>query len=126
MNSYRRGLRNGVIVNQKLFILEKFNLAPHTNGWSNLVKRVKNLYYLVWVITPCVNMHGSFEGYKMGAPIQFVSKKKREEGKREREEKKREREEIREKERRKKKKKWRKKRKGREGKERGKGRSVAQ
>ena len=21
---------------------------------------------------PCVNMHGTFEGYKMGAPIQFV------------------------------------------------------
>ena len=23
---------------------------------------------------PCVNMHGTFEGYKMGAPIQFVEK----------------------------------------------------
>ena len=38
VNSYRRGLRNGVLVNPKLFILEKFNLAPHTIGWSNLVK----------------------------------------------------------------------------------------
>ena len=54
MNSYRRGLRNGVLVNPKLFILEKFNLAPPTIGWStwsNLVKLVKNLYYLVRVIT---------------------------------------------------------------------------
>ena len=61
MNSYRRGLRNDVLVNPKLFILEKVNLAPHTNGWSNLVKlgqtwpnlvkRVKNLYYLVRVVT---------------------------------------------------------------------------
>ena len=23
---------------------------------------------------PCVNMHGTFEGYKMGAPIQFVER----------------------------------------------------
>ena len=41
MNSYRRGLRNGVLVNPKLFILEKFNLAPPTIGWStwsNLLK----------------------------------------------------------------------------------------
>ena len=38
MNSYRRGLRNGVLVNPKLFILEKVNLGPHTNYWSNLVK----------------------------------------------------------------------------------------
>ena len=38
MNSYRRCLRNGVLVNPKLFILEKVNLAPHTIGWSNLVK----------------------------------------------------------------------------------------
>ena len=51
MNLYRRGLRNGVLVNPKLFILEKLNLAPHTNAWSNLVKRVKNLYYLVRVVT---------------------------------------------------------------------------
>ena len=54
VNSYRRGLQNGVIVNPKLFILEKFNLAPPTVGWStwsNLVKLVKNLYYLVRVIT---------------------------------------------------------------------------
>ena len=51
MNSYRRGLRNGVLVNPKLFILEKVNLAPPTIGWSNLVKLVTNLYYLVRVIT---------------------------------------------------------------------------
>ena len=41
MNSYRRGLRNGALVNPKLFILEKVNLGPHTKCWSNLVKRVK-------------------------------------------------------------------------------------
>ena len=29
MNSYRRGLRNGVLVNPKLFILEKVNFGPH-------------------------------------------------------------------------------------------------
>ena len=41
MTSYRRGLQNGVLVNPKLFILEKFNLAPPTVGWStwsNLLK----------------------------------------------------------------------------------------
>ena len=41
MNSYRRGLRNGVLVNPKLFVLEKVNLAPPTIGWStwsNLLK----------------------------------------------------------------------------------------
>ena len=44
---------------------------------------------------PCVNMHGTFESYKYGVPIQFVgsSKKKEEEGKREREERKRKMEE---------------------------------
>ena len=61
MNSYRRGLRNGVLVNPKLFILEKVNFGPHAKCWSNLVKygqtqsnlvkRVTNLYYLVRVIT---------------------------------------------------------------------------
>ena len=38
MNSYRRGLRNGVLVNPKLFILEKVNFGPHTKCWSNLFK----------------------------------------------------------------------------------------
>ena len=41
MNSYRRGLRIGVLVNPKLFILEKVNFTPPTIGWltwSNLVK----------------------------------------------------------------------------------------
>ena len=35
---WRRGLRNGVLVNLKLFILEKVNFGPHTKCWSNLVK----------------------------------------------------------------------------------------
>ena len=38
MNSYRRGLRNGVLVNSKLFIFEKFNFGQHIKCWSNLVK----------------------------------------------------------------------------------------
>ena len=38
MNSYRRGLQIGVLVNPNLFILEKFNFGPHINCWSNLVK----------------------------------------------------------------------------------------
>ena len=93
---------------------------------------------------PCVNMHGTFEGYiygssnsvrrgqqeekgkaiYMGVPIQFVegSKKKRDEGKREREERKGKREEKK----RKGKKKREEERRGREEKERGKGRSVTQ
>ena len=53
MNSNRRGLGSGVLVNPKLFILEKVNFVPPTIGWStwsNLVKLVKNLYYLVRVI----------------------------------------------------------------------------
>ena len=53
MNSYRRGLRNCFLFKPKLFILEKVNLGPHTNCWSNLVKRFKNLYYLVRVVTQC-------------------------------------------------------------------------
>ena len=51
MNSYRRGLQSGVLVNPKLFILEKFNLGPPTICWSNLIKLVKNLYYSVRVVT---------------------------------------------------------------------------
>ena len=54
MNSYRRGLRNGVLFNAKLFIFEKVNLGPYTNYWSNLVKCFKNLYYLVRVVTHVV------------------------------------------------------------------------
>ena len=38
MNSYRRGLGNGVLVNPKLFIIEKVNFGPHIKCWSNLVK----------------------------------------------------------------------------------------
>ena len=55
MNSYRQGLRSGVFVNLKLFILEKVNFGPHTK--SNLVKLSQlgqtcyNLFYLVRVIT---------------------------------------------------------------------------
>ena len=56
MNSPQRGLRNGVLVNSKLFILEKVNLGPHTNCWSNLVKRFKNLYYLVRVVTDIIKV----------------------------------------------------------------------
>ena len=41
MNSYRRGLRNGVLVNPKLFILDKVNLAPPTIGWSTWSNWVK-------------------------------------------------------------------------------------
>ena len=51
MNSYRRGLRSGALVNPKLFILEKVNLGPPTIGWSNFVKLVKILYYSVRVVT---------------------------------------------------------------------------
>ena len=52
VNLYRRGLRNDVLVNPKLFIIEKVNLAPHTNGWSNLVKRVKK---------NCIILYGSLQ-----------------------------------------------------------------
>ena len=38
MNLYRRGLQNGVLVNPKLFILEKVNFGPHIKCWSNMVK----------------------------------------------------------------------------------------
>ena len=38
MNSCRRGLRNGVLVNPKLFILEKVNFDQPIKCWSNLVK----------------------------------------------------------------------------------------
>ena len=38
MNSCRRDLRNGVLLNPKLFILEKFNFGQPIKCWSNLVK----------------------------------------------------------------------------------------
>ena len=41
MNSCRRDLRNGVLVNPKLFVLEKVNFGQPTKCWSNLVKLVK-------------------------------------------------------------------------------------
>ena len=43
MNSYRRGPRNGVLVNLKLFLLEKVKLGQlgqTWSTWSNLVKLV--------------------------------------------------------------------------------------
>ena len=88
MNSYRRGLRNGVLVNLKLFIIEKVNLAPPTFGWStwsNLVKLVKNLYYLVRVITRMHIAHevgavregrrNNAEGYEEEEPYQVEETK---------------------------------------------------
>ena len=57
MNSYRRGLRNGVLVNQNYSSLKKSTLVhiPSVGQtWSNLVKLGQmclNSYYLVWVIT---------------------------------------------------------------------------
>ena len=57
MNSYRRGLRNGVLVDLKILILKKVNLVHISSvgqTWSNLVKLGQtclNLYYLVRVIT---------------------------------------------------------------------------
>ena len=47
MNSYRQGLRNGVLVNLKLFILEKVNFGPHAKCWSNLVKLGQTCHKLV-------------------------------------------------------------------------------
>ena len=40
MNSCRQGLRNGVLVNPKLFILEKFNFGQPIKYWSNVFKLV--------------------------------------------------------------------------------------
>ena len=51
MNSYRRGLQNDVLVNPKVLILEKSQLGPTYYWLVNLVKLVKNLYYLVQVVT---------------------------------------------------------------------------
>ena len=58
MNSYRRGLRDGVLVNPKLFILEKVNLGPHTDCWSNLVKLSQT-----WsnVLKTCILWYGSLQ-----------------------------------------------------------------
>ena len=49
MNSYRRGLRNGVLANPKLSIFERVNSVKLSQTWSNVLK--KNLYYLVRVVT---------------------------------------------------------------------------
>ena len=39
MNSYRRGLQNGVLVNPKLSILEKVNSIKLSQTWSNVLKK---------------------------------------------------------------------------------------
>ena len=56
MNSYRRGLRNGVLVNPKLFLLKKVNFGQHTKCWSNLVKSSQT-----WsnVLQTCIIWYGS-------------------------------------------------------------------
>ena len=58
MNSYRRGLRDGILFNPKLFILEKFNMGPHTNCWSNMVKLSQT-----WsnVLKACIIWYGSLQ-----------------------------------------------------------------
>ena len=56
MNSYRRGLRSGVLDNPKLFILEKVNLGPPTIGWSNLVKLGQTWSHL---LKSCIIRYGS-------------------------------------------------------------------
>ena len=47
MNSYRRGPRNGVLVNLKLFLLKKVKLGQLGQTWSTW----SNSYYLVRVVT---------------------------------------------------------------------------
>ena len=58
MNSYRRGLRNGALVNPKLFILEKVNFGQHAKCWSNLVKASQT-----WsnVLQTCIIWYGSLQ-----------------------------------------------------------------
>ena len=58
MNSYRRGLRNGVLVNPKIFILEKVNFDPHIKCWSNLVNSCQT-----WsnVLQTCIIWCGSLQ-----------------------------------------------------------------
>ena len=67
MNSYRRGLLNGALVNPKLFILEKVNFGQHTKCWSNLVKSSQT-----WsnVLQTCIIWYGSLQlGWEMGQQI---------------------------------------------------------
>ena len=56
MNSNRRGLLNGALVNPKLFILEKVNFGQHTKCWSNIVKSSQT-----WsnVLQTCIIWYGS-------------------------------------------------------------------
>ena len=61
MNSYRRGLRNGVSVNQKLFVLEKVNLAPPTIGWSTWSNWVKLGQTLSNLLKTCIIWCGSLQ-----------------------------------------------------------------
>ena len=50
MSSYRRGLRNGVLVNPKLSILEKFNLVKLSQTWSNVLKTCIIWYELLQAV----------------------------------------------------------------------------
>ena len=45
MNLYRRGLRNGVLVNLKLSILEKVNTVKLSQTWSNVFKKTCIFWY---------------------------------------------------------------------------------
>ena len=58
MNSYQRGLRNGFLVNPKLFILEKVNFGQPPKCWSNLVK-----FGQTWsnVLQTCIILYGSLQ-----------------------------------------------------------------
>ena len=61
MNSYRRGLRNDVLVNPKVFILEKVNFGPHTKCWSNLINLVKLSQTMSNVLQTCIIWCGSLQ-----------------------------------------------------------------
>ena len=61
MNSCRRGLRNGVLVNPKLFILEKVNFGQLTECWSNLVKLVKLNQTWSNALQLCIIWYGSLQ-----------------------------------------------------------------
>ena len=61
MNLYRRGLRNGALVNPKLFILEKVNFGQHTKCWSNLVNLVKLNQTWSNTFQTCIIWYGSLQ-----------------------------------------------------------------
>ena len=58
MNSYRRGLRNGALVNPKLFLLEKVNFGQPTKCWSNLVNSGQTLSN---AFQTCIIWYGSLQ-----------------------------------------------------------------